>query len=174
MGRVTPAIRWFDRRFEFALPHEAHEVVVERLRGLVPRLAHKLANVAPATLTRRVDDTWSVQENVGHLLDLEPLWHARLDELLAGAPRLRAADLANRRTHEAAWNDVPLPGIVDRLRQSRDRFVERLDGLAAADFARVSRHPRLDQPMRLVDHALFVAEHDDHHLARITELLRLP
>jgi hypothetical protein len=34
-----------------------------------------------------------------------------------------------------------------------------------------SLHPRLQQPMRLIDHALFVAEHDDHHLARITELL---
>lgn len=26
--------------------------------------------------------------------------------------------------------------------------------------------------MNLVDHAYFVAEHDDYHLARITELLR--
>jgi hypothetical protein len=27
--------------------------------------------------------------------------------------------------------------------------------------------------MRLIDLAFFTAEHDDHHLARITELLRL-
>jgi hypothetical protein len=27
--------------------------------------------------------------------------------------------------------------------------------------------------MRLIDIAFFTAEHDDHHLARITELLRL-
>jgi hypothetical protein len=26
--------------------------------------------------------------------------------------------------------------------------------------------------MRAIDHLLFVAEHDDHHLARITELAR--
>jgi hypothetical protein len=32
-------------------------------------------------------------------------------------------------------------------------------------------HPRLKQPMRLVDHLFFVAEHDDHHLALIRELL---
>jgi hypothetical protein len=30
--------------------------------------------------------------------------------------------------------------------------------------------PRLQQPMRLVDRLYFVAEHDDHHLARIWEL----
>lgn len=32
-------------------------------------------------------------------------------------------------------------------------------------------HPRLRVPMNLVDHAFFVAEHDDYHLTRITELL---
>jgi hypothetical protein len=29
----------------------------------------------------------------------------------------------------------------------------------------------LRTPMRLVDHLYFVAEHDDHHLARIWDLL---
>jgi hypothetical protein len=33
-------------------------------------------------------------------------------------------------------------------------------------------HPRLGTPMRLVDMMFFVAEHDDHHLATITELAR--
>ena len=32
-------------------------------------------------------------------------------------------------------------------------------------------HPRLKQPMRLVDHLYFVAEHDDHHLAKIWEMI---
>jgi hypothetical protein len=40
--------------------------------------------------------------------------------------------------------------------------------------ARTAHHPRLDRPMRVMDLAVFVAEHDDHHLARITELRRLP
>jgi hypothetical protein len=34
-------------------------------------------------------------------------------------------------------------------------------------------HPRLQQPMRVVDMAFFVAEHDDHHLARMTQLARM-
>jgi hypothetical protein len=29
----------------------------------------------------------------------------------------------------------------------------------------------MQAPMRLVDHLYFVAEHDDHHLARIWELV---
>ena len=38
-------------------------------------------------------------------------------------------------------------------------------------FARTSLHPRLKQPMRLADHLYFVAEHDDHHVAKIWELI---
>ena len=37
---------------------------------------------------------------------------------------------------------------------------------------RGASHPRLATPMRLLDIAFFVAAHDDHHLARITEILR--
>ena len=45
--------------------------------------------------------------------------------------------------------------------------------LLAADDAvqtRTATHPRLGTPMRLIDLALFVAEHDEHHLATITAL----
>ena len=38
-------------------------------------------------------------------------------------------------------------------------------------FVRTSLHMRLKQSMRLVDHLYFVAEHDDHHLAKIGELI---
>jgi hypothetical protein len=37
----------------------------------------------------------------------------------------------------------------------------------------LSVHPRLQQPMRLIDALYFVAEHDDHHIARISGLLRV-
>jgi hypothetical protein len=43
--------------------------------------------------------------------------------------------------------------------------------LDASLFARTIPHPRLKTPMRLVDHLYFAAEHDDHHLARIWELV---
>jgi hypothetical protein len=48
--------------------------------------------------------------------------------------------------------------------------VERLAGWSPAEFERSALHPRLKQPMRAIDLCLFVAEHDDHHLARVAEL----
>jgi hypothetical protein len=48
-----------------------------------------------------------------------------------------------------------------------------LDDLPLETFASVAHHPRLNVPMRLVDMIFFQAEHDDFHLARISELIRL-
>jgi len=163
---------WFDRRFAFAFEADVHPSVVERLRGLMPRLEHKLAGVPDEVLRERWDGAWSVQENVGHLLDLEELWIGRVDDLFGGADVLRPADLENRKTHEADHNAADADRLVRGLAEARGRLVARLDAAAPDDFARTARHPRLEQPMRLVDLAYFVAEHDDHHLARITGILR--
>jgi hypothetical protein len=66
---------------------------------------------------------------------------------------------------------------ADRIRRGgrtlemRRRLADEIGELDASLFARSIPHPRLKTPMRLVDHFYFVAEHDDHHLARIWELL---
>src|SRR3990172_7929651 len=93
--------RWFDRRFALGLPPEALPDIVERLRGTPARLEERTAGLPRDQLVRRPREAWSIQENAGHLLDLEPLWSGRLDELIAGAAVLRAAALENRRTFEA-------------------------------------------------------------------------
>jgi hypothetical protein len=46
-----------------------------------------------------------------------------------------------------------------------------VDELDASLFARAIPHLRMKTPIRLVDHLYFVAEHDDHHLARIWEIV---
>ena len=37
---------------------------------------------------------------------------------------------------------------------------------------RTALHPRLQQPMRILDSAIFQADHDDWHLSRIRDLSR--
>jgi hypothetical protein len=75
--------------------------------------------------------------------------------------------------HGSGHNDRPLEPLLAAFRETRQRLVARLDQFEEADFARTALHPRLKEPMRLVDLVLFVAEHDDCHLARITELERI-
>ncbi|NIM52792.1 MAG: DinB family protein [Gemmatimonadales bacterium] len=164
--------RWFDRRFPLGLPVEAFPDVLERVRGTPARLEERVRGVPHEVLVQQPDDEWSIQENVGHLLDLEPLWAGRLDDFLALAPELRPADLQNRKTHEARHNENSLTELLGAFRVARMATVERLEGLSGEALRLTALHPRLQEPMTVVDLSYFVAEHDDHHLARITELLR--
>lgn len=162
---------WFERKFAFTFPAEEHPNLCIRLRGTPPRLEEMLRGCRPELLIIKPEGKWSAQEHAGHLLDLEPLWMARVDDFLNSAQVLTVADLSNRKTHEANHNAQPLEGILAAFRNARLQFVDRVAHFAPDIFARSALHPRMKQPMRLVDHLYFVAEHDDHHLARIWELL---
>jgi len=170
---VAAKLPWFERRFSFDFPVTVYPDVIERIRGTPARVEDRVKNLSRDTLTRRDGDTWSILENVGHLLDFEPLDAGRLDDYLNGLSSLRAADLTNRRTHEAGHNDTAPATVLAEFRAGREELVARLESLGEAEFARTALHPRLQVPMRLVDWLTFVAAHDDYHLARIAELIRL-
>jgi uncharacterized damage-inducible protein DinB len=171
MSRVP---NWFERKFEFSFPVELFPNLCSRLRGTPARLEEIVRESPRERLAQRAEEKWSAQEHAGHLLDLEPLWMARVEDYMAGAVELTAADLSNRKTHEAGHNTRTAEEILAEFRNARLRLVDRVGGLESALFARPIPHPRLKRPFRLVDHLYFVAEHDDHHLARIWELLHLP
>ena len=117
---------WFERRFELGLPVEAFPDVVERVRGTPVRLEERVRGLESAKLTARTGDRWSIQEHVGHLLDLEELWAGRLDELMSGDEQLRAADLENRKTYEANHNDRLIEDLFAAFRAARSEVVTRL------------------------------------------------
>jgi uncharacterized damage-inducible protein DinB len=162
---------WFERKFEFSLPLDLLPNLWARLRGTPARLEDVLNGRSNHTLTAKAQDKWSAQEHAGHLLDLEPLWRARLEDYVAGRDELTAADLTNRRTDVANHNARPLEEILSGFRAARATLLKRAGDVDASLFARTLLHPRLQTPMRLIDHLYFVAEHDDHHLARIWELM---
>jgi len=164
--------RWFERRFEFNFPVELYPNLCVRLRGAPARLEELVRGCPREALVRRPERKWSAQEHAGHLLDLEPLWLARVEDFAKGSGELSVADLTNRKTHEANHNARPLGDILAEFRAARMGLVERVQEADETLFARSLVHPRLKKPMRLVDHLYFVAEHDDHHLAWIWELVK--
>jgi len=161
---------WIKREFSLDLPIEIYPNLVERLRGTPARLEDRVATLPPEILTKRGQDDWSIQENVGPLLDLEPLWLGRLEDLMAGKKSLRPADMENQKTNEANHNAVSITYLLSTFRETRLRMVEQLDGIDESAANKSALHPRLNQPMRLIDLVFFIAEHDDHHLAQITAL----
>lgn len=160
---------WFERKFEFTFPVDLHPNLCVRLRGTPARLEEIVRGADRNVLARKQGEKWSAQEHAGHLLDLEPLWMARVEDYLAEASQLTVADLSNRKTFNAQHNLHPTGEILAEFRSARSRLLNRVEKLDPAIFARAIPHPRLKTPMRLVDHLYFVAEHDDHHLAHILE-----
>jgi len=160
---------WFERKFEFTFPVDLHPNLCARLRGTPARLDEIVRGADRNLLVRKQGEKWSAQEHAGHLLDLEPLWLARVEDYLAEASQLTVADLSNRKTFDAQHNLHPIGKILAEFRSARSRLLNRVEKIDPAIFARAIPHPRLKTPMRLVDHLYFVAEHDDHHLAHMLE-----
>ncbi|MFZ3265445.1 MAG: DinB family protein [Terriglobales bacterium] len=163
---------WYERKFDFSFPVELYPDLCMRLRGTPARLEEHVRRCPAERMVRAAQGTWSAQEHAGHLLDLEPLWMARVEDYVAGRSELSVADLSNRGTFEAKFNDRALEKILADFRRARIEMADRVEKIDAALFGRVLVHPRLKAPMRLVDHLFFVAEHDDHHLAIIWGMIR--
>lgn len=169
---MVPVLNWFERQFTFDLPVGLYPNIVERLRGTPARLTDRLIGLPREMLIQRDGDDWSIQEHAGHLLDLDELDKARLADFLAGRPTLTPADVQNRKTYAANHNADTLENILTRFRAERLKLVAQLDQFDVAFVQRTAIHPRLEVPMRVLDWAFFVAEHDDHHLAQINVLIR--
>jgi uncharacterized damage-inducible protein DinB len=162
---------WFGRKFEYSYPAELLPNLKARLGGTPARLEDVLRGRSQAILVAKPQGKWSAQEHAGHLLDLEPLWLARVRDYVTASSHLTPADLTNRNTNEANHNGRQLARILADFRAAREELLRHVAVLDLSQFTRSIPHPRLKTPMRLVDHLYFAAEHDDHHLARIWELV---
>lgn len=163
---------WTDRRWTLGIDPGLFPGILERLRGTPARAEDLVRGVPREILAARQDGAWSVLDHIGHLDDLDELDRRRVADFRARAPVLTAADMTNRKTNDAAHNERGVEEVLWSFRASRHALVRELESLTDEDLAAVSLHPRLQQPMRVVDWAFFAAEHDDHHLARVSELLR--
>jgi hypothetical protein len=162
---------WTSRRFEQEWAVELVPGIVERLRGTPVRAAALLAEYTDAEV-RSAPGGWSALEHIGHLDDLHALDMKRLEEFLARVPVLSAADMTNRATYDARHNDRSTTELIAGFRARRLELIRRLEALTADEAGLASEHPRLRRALRLVDWLYFLAEHDDHHLAKAREVLR--
>jgi len=162
---------WFERKFDFSYRENIFPPILERLDGTIHRLRHKTKGLPSDQLTAQHDGKWSILEHIGHLSDLEPLWQGRLEDILSGQEFLRPADLENKKTHQAGHNGRELNDLLTEFERLRLETLTALRAISQEDVFRSSKHPRLKSEMRTMDLFLFVAEHDDHHLAAISSIL---
>ena len=165
--------KWFGRQFDFSFGPDEYAAIYARLQQAPGTLAQLLLNVPEEVLTYQPDGKWSVKEHTGHLSLLEPLWCTRIHDILNKKQVLTVADLENKATSEAGFNQYAIAELLEKFLEERKATLSLLDSINVPAQSQTSMHPRLQQPMRMMDIAYFTAEHDDHHIAVIRELLGL-
>ena len=163
--------KWFDRKFDFNFNQEQYISIYQQLKQAPVLLQQLVSNITGEKLSHKPDGKWSAKEHIGHLTLLESLWLARFHDIRERKPVLTPTDLNNTATTEAGFNNDPLAVLLEKFVEKRNATITFLDSIDVAAEAGTSLHPRLQQPMRMIDHAYFVAEHDDHHLAAIRAIL---
>jgi uncharacterized damage-inducible protein DinB len=158
---------WIERKFNFDFPAGLFPVILARLQGALPRIKDICAELQNEQLVFMPEGKWSIQQHIGHLSDLEELHLGRIADFKNRVPELRAWDGINKKTEEANHNAKTISAVLQEFSEVRNAFIEELQTCSGDDLLFRSIHPRLQVPMRLVDMAFFVAEHDDHHIAKM-------
>lgn len=164
--------KWIARKFNFDFPEGWIFNIIERLEGTECRI-RELLKSHPSPETIVIPGKWTIKEHIGHLSDLEDLHEGRIDDLLNRKSVLRAADMTNAQTYSANHNQKDIAYLLTEFKNKRTAFILRLRQLDEETMLFKSLHPRLNVDMRAVDVAYFTAEHDDHHLTSMRELIRL-
>ncbi|MBG6129391.1 putative damage-inducible protein DinB [Aquimarina sp. EL_43] len=162
--------KWFDRKFDFSFEENIFPLLLKRLEGAPSVLANTIDSLTKEQLIHKRNRKWSIQENIGHLIDLEPIWQGRLNDITTDKIELRPADLQNQKTDFAQHNLRDSNDLLKEFLAIRTITVNQLHQLTEKEIYKHALHPRLKTPMRTMDLFLFVAEHDDHHIAAIEEL----
>jgi uncharacterized damage-inducible protein DinB len=160
---------WFDRKFAPITDNGLFPCILERLEGTSVRLKSKIDGME-GDLTLSTNEKWSIHKEIGHLIDLEPLWLERTLQIIRGEINLKKTDLTNQKTHDANHDKQNIYDLIYTFEKERKKLLQIVRATTEKDLEKAAIHPRLGTPMTLIDLAFFVAEHDDHHLAQITTL----
>jgi len=159
-------LEWFEREFKFGLPATMLPFYIERLQGAIARIESKVKGMSEEILSHKLDAKWSVKQNIGHLAEVDEIANKRIDEMIAGISPMSPAVFEPK-----DYNQQPVSEVLKYFRENRIKNMSRYKSLHDVDLVKVSLHPRLKVNMTPVDLAWFDAEHDDHHLVRMSEII---
>ena len=157
---------WVDHKFPNDLPRGWTANIMSRVRDTPIRLRHYALLPGKSSSTQ-----WTIAEHVGHLIELEKLHHNRILQFAKKLKELEPADMSNAATEAADYNSQNINDLLTEFESVRAQSILAFEALAPEVHEHQAFHPRLKMMMRPVDLLFFMAEHDDHHLASIWELL---
>ncbi len=170
---MTPQIKWLDRDFQLGWDIGYLPIFMTRLQGTVPRIESMIKDVPNDLMEFKPKGEWSIKEHIGHLMDLEQLHHDRILQLKEFVEILIPADMSNKATNAADHNTQSATDLTQKLQQVRTHFLLEVRSLNNDQLNHSALHERIGKQMSPVDVCFFCAEHDDHHLAIIQNILNL-
>ncbi len=168
---IMQRTKWVDREFNLGIPEGWLPNILTRLSGVTIRLKNVSSNQSDEFLSKQLNGSWSIKEHIGHLVDLEDLHIGRVIDFVNRKETLRPADMSNKQTYSANHNKKSITKLIDEFASKRNILVLSLNNLDDKTQRYSSMHPRLKVPMKSVDMAFFTAEHDEHHISSMYEIL---
>ncbi len=165
-------MKWTERKWDFMAEKQDATASIRVLSATAEKLSKLSEGLNPEQLKMRVNSKWSVNEHAGHLLTMESLWIARLDDFVMGHEVLRPWNGTNADTEAAEFNRQRLGKIIADFREIRTSHLNLIESYLPEAGSMKAFHERLNQQMTLTDHLFFMAEHDLHHLATIENFIR--
>jgi len=86
-------------------------------------------------LPHKMEFTWSIKENIGHLSDLKHLWQDRFENIKNGQLELQPTDLQISKTDLANHNDTHLDDLLISFHQLREETILCLPALTRRRFS---------------------------------------
>ncbi len=157
---------WFQRSFEFGQKPEMFPFLLERLDGAIARIEKKVRGKSNELLSTRFHDKWSIKQNIGHLAEVTQISTRRIDEMCEGVTTLSPAVFEPQ-----DYNPWPIERVLELFETTRQETLRKFRTLNEKQLTLGSMHPRLAVRLTPVDLAYFDAEHDDHHLLKISDIL---
>ena len=164
-------VPWSQRTFDYGRSLDELPVLLERVQGTAARLSQLLARQPADKLLLRSDGKWSAMEHLGHLLTLQDRFAPRVDDFEQRRPKLCDISLHDQEPLIRVHRTRMLGNVLEEFRTKRVAFANRVEHLQRRSLEHVAYHPCQERKMRPVDMLLWIAEHDDHHLASLRTLL---
>lgn len=161
---------WTDHKFQTGIDPGWAPNIMSRIMDTAQRLTYHCLQLTDDILSKKIGDSWSIKEHIGHLIDLEGLHLNRLSQFSNLAEVLDTADMSNAKTYGSDHNHRDLDFLLTKFKRHRAHFIHQFQKMDDTSLLHQALHPRLKVPMRPVDLIFFMAEHDDHHIASILDL----
>lgn len=168
--RLTP---WSERSLPFGKGADELPVLVERALGTPARAAFLTLHEPAERLSLRISGSWSVKEHIAHLLYLDECMDGRVEDFMARRIILSPIDLADQDRVLSVQRDRPMGDMLEEFRLRRSYLMERVVAMDPGAMRHRAQHPCRDMAMSAVDMVMYLAEHDDHHLAQMRGILQM-